>query len=274
MFDLIIVGSGAAGTFAAFAAARTNLRILMLDVGRPAPAGKRLGPDFLTLRQSDPQQSSYFIGAKFESLHNISEAYLSPKLKAPRFRFVTDQADALSPLAAHGFSPVQSLAYGGLANAWGAGTFEYTAEDLAGFPFALTELRAHYQELVSEIGISGTSDDLAYHFGSTEGLQPPHRLDRLSSRLLAGYERRRASFQERGFTIGRPRLALLSQDLRERTACNYDNLAFWEPQIPYLYTPRFTLDRLIRDGRESVKPALMISIMNVRSDCFSYSRTI
>ncbi len=179
-------------------------------------------------------------------------------MKAPLFSFVTEKTDALSPVFSDGFSAVQSLAYGGLANAWGAGTFEFTAEDLAPFPFGLAELRGHYQELVKEIGISGTSDDLASHFGSTEGLQPPHPLDRLSSRLLAGYERRRVSFQEHGFRIGRPRLAVLSRDLGERRACNYDNLTFWEPQVPYLYTPRFTLDRLIRDGRISYQPGRLV----------------
>lgn len=245
MRDVIVVGSGAAGTWAAHQCAAEGLDVLLLDVGHRAAPGEPLRGHLLDLRRSDPRQGEYLVGAGFESLHNVARDYLSPKLKSPRFRFVTAEADSLGPVDTQGFAAVQSFAYGGLANAWGAGAFRYTAEELADFPLPGGSLDPHYDELTRAIGISGDHDDLAEHFGTTEGLQPPLALDRLATRLLAGYARRRSAFREAGFSVGRSRLAVLSRPLESRGPCRYDNLSFWEPRLDYVYVPGHTLDGLI-----------------------------
>ena len=121
--NIIIIGSGVAGTFAAF-----QLRgkgALVLDVGLEAPAGGLSG-NFYDLKEDRSIAAvdlhSELIEACFESLHNIFNSSLSPKLKAPRMRFITEHAAKLSPMRAHNFDAVMSFALGGLANAWGART--------------------------------------------------------------------------------------------------------------------------------------------------------
>src|SRR5687767_1033259 len=99
---VIIVGSGAAGTFAAL-----QLRgrgVLVLDVGY-TPDKSALSGNLYDLRKDPgPHEGDLFdelIGRDFESLHNVFHPYLSPKLKAPLMRFVTRNAEALSPLVTH-----------------------------------------------------------------------------------------------------------------------------------------------------------------------------
>jgi choline dehydrogenase-like flavoprotein len=245
MHDAIVVGSGAAGTWAAHQLAMEGRSVLVLDVGfKPAPQPP-LSEPFVKLRRGSPQGHG-LLGDRFESLANVVGPYQSPKLNAPRFRFVTHRSEELGPIRSTVATMTQSFAYGGLANAWGAGTYRFTGDDLRHFPLPPGALDPYYDVLTRAIGISGTGDDdLAAHFGSAEGLQPPLRLDRLAAYALSGYERRRDRFRAAGFTLGRTRLAVLSERLNDRDACAYDNLAFWEPRVKYVYVPGWTLDALI-----------------------------
>ena len=249
MNDLIIVGSGAAGAWAAHQAASRGLIPLVVDVGLQPAEQPVLTRDLFALRQQDEHQADYLLGTEFESLHNISNSYLSPRLKPPRLRFVTARADELAPLQKEGFDPIQSFALGGLANAWGAGLYRYHEDDLKPFGFGARILDPYYDLLTHAIGISGAEDDLLDHFGSSLGLQKPLRMDSLAERFLCAYQRHRSYFADKGLKVGRPRLAILSEDLNGRKACTYDHLSFWEPNLSYLYTPAMTVRELIREKR-------------------------
>jgi choline dehydrogenase-like flavoprotein len=249
MNDLIIVGSGAAGTWAAWQAVSKGITPLVVDVGLK-PEEKVVPPgSFFELRQWDARQADYLLGPNFESLHNIYRSYLSPRLKPPLFRFVTDQSDELAPTERIGFDPIQSFALGGLANAWGAGVYRYHDEDLGPFHLGRQDLDPYYDILTGEIGISGAADDLLDHFGSPQGLQKPLKMDAMAERFFNGYQRQRSYFIKNGFRTGRPRLAILSEDLKGRKACSYDHLSFWQPNLPYLYTPAMTLSGLIKENK-------------------------
>lgn len=242
MCDVIVVGSGAGGAWAAHQLVAAGRRVLMLDVGF-TPGPRDIGGAFLDIRTGRSQAD--LLGERFETLNNVVGPYQSPKLNAPRFRFVTDESERLAPVRSGPFTTTQSFARGGLANAWGAGAYRFTAEDLKAFPIPVGALERYYDILTEQIGISGQLDDLSDHFGSGAGLQRPLKLDALGTRVLRAYEQRRASFHSAGFTIGRPRLAVLSDALRGRAACTYDNLTFWEPTLDYLYTPGRTVDALM-----------------------------
>jgi choline dehydrogenase-like flavoprotein len=249
MNDLIIIGSGAAGAWAAYQAASRGLVPLVIDVGLKPAEEPPLARDFFTLRQQDVRQAEYLLGPEFESLHNIHKGYLSPRLKPPRLRFVTNRADELAPLTRMGFDPIQSFALGGLANAWGAGVYRYHEKDLKLFSLAPKDLDPYYETITREIGISGTADDLHDHFGSAEGLQQPLKIDSLAETFFRSYQKHRSYFQGNGLKVGRPRLAILSEDLKDRKACSYDHLSFWQPNLSYLYTPAVTVKELIRKNK-------------------------
>lgn len=257
--NVIIVGSGAAGTFAAF-----QLRgrgVLVLDVGHTPQKGALSG-NFYDLRKTVGSNGADLfddlIGEGFESLHNVFHPYLSPKLKAPRMRFVTRDAESFSPISAHNFTAAMSFAAGGLANAWGGGLYRFTARDLAGFPIALEDLEPYYDVITAKVGISGTDDDLSRFFGPAHGLQPPLKIDSNGEAILRRYARRRAVLNQDGLFLGRPRLAVLTREHDGRPPYRYEALEFFQPHNPAVYTPAYTLNELVHRREIGYEPGLLV----------------
>lgn len=240
VWDAIVVGSGAAGAWAAWALRGT--RTLVLDVGHRPPETTLEG-NLYDLRKTRPLLAET-IGARYESLHNLENPELSPKVKSPLLRHVIERPAPAGGVRSDTFQALVSYAQGGLANAWGAQVYRFMKDDLAGFPIREDELSPHYDTLTREIGISGAEDDLARFHGPATGLLPPLELSAIGRRILERYDE---SFREQGVYIGRPRLAVKSP------LCAYENLEFFKPRIPAVYTPAFTLESMI--GRKEIEYA-------------------
>jgi choline dehydrogenase-like flavoprotein len=260
LYNAIIIGSGPAGTFSAYAL--RGCKVLVLDVGYRPPALPQLEENLYALRQQREDMFHELIGEDFESLHNLHQRNISLKLKSPFMSYVARNQERLSPLSSDTFESTMSFALGGLANAWGAGVYRFDDRDLDHFPIAATDLEPYYNELTEHIGISGANDDLAPHFGHDRGLLPPLRMTRLAADLLDRFARKRAWFQQAGITLGRPRLAVLTQPHHGRCPYNYDNLEFFRPYNPAIYNPVYTLDDLVASGQIELQTGwLAISYM-------------
>jgi choline dehydrogenase-like flavoprotein len=258
VFDAIIVGTGPAGVMAA--RALRGKRVLILDVGRqPDPLPRpEPGSDLYEQRRTEPDLFDFLIGQNFESLHNIHSEPVSLKLKSPLMRYIIDDARALAPVHSQNFDATMSFAAGGLANAWGAGVYRFTTRDLDGFPVSKQELEPFYDELTEHMGVSGANDDLAPSFGNDPALQPPIRLSRFASDLHAGYRQKHELFAKLGVSIGRTRLAVLTEPHRGRPPYNYGNFEFFRPHDPSVYNPAYTLRELIDEGRVSYEPQHLV----------------
>lgn len=255
---IIIVGSGAAGTAAALQLARLGLRPLLLDVGiRPHEDGPRAEGNLYEWRKHHDSFELH-IG---DDLHGLNDLLTGEtgiaKLNAPNAAFVTQDAVALSPVDATDFDAIQSFAFGGLANAWGAGLYRFVDTDLEGFPIRAADLAPYADVLTREIGISGADDDLTPFFGDASGLLPPLRLSHNAAQVLARYQRARHRLREQGIFLGRPRVGALSVPYDDRPAVDYSNTEFWQDQ-PYLYTPALTLEKLIASGQLDYRPGLLV----------------
>jgi choline dehydrogenase-like flavoprotein len=262
LYDVIVVGSGAAGTFAAQELRGRN--VLMLDVGNEPeapPAGDDLTDNLYALKKSGADVFASLIGAGFESLHNVDREYLSPKLKAPLLRYVTQDWRRLFDADMEGFDPALSFAKGGLANAWGAGCYRYTDEELrdAGFGIRVADLEPYYERLTEHIGVTGAEDDLAPFFGSAQGCLPPLEMNRLGRELLGAYTQHQRHFNRRGFFMGAPRMGVLSRTHRERAEYDYNGLEFFKPLVPAVFNPAFTLDNMIEAGDLQYESGLLVT---------------
>src|SRR4051812_18204958 len=104
-----------------------GLRPTVIDVG--------LNTSF----RADSNSEKLLIGEVAEDLRPLSlqHASISPILNLPAFQF---SADSETNAKLHASSVVSSQAFGGLGNAWGAGTFRFSERDLAGFPFSKKEI--------------------------------------------------------------------------------------------------------------------------------------
>ena len=258
MHDVIIVGSGPAGTAAALQLAGGN--VLLLDVGfTPPKVADNFCGDLYDLRKKQLDLFPSLVGDNFESLANLfANRKINLKLKSPYMRYIIRDWKKLSRIDSNTFEGVISLAKGGLANAWGAGVFRFTDEDLKEFPVSYAELEPYYDELTAHVGISGTNDDLTPWFQRDEGLLPPIRLCGMAAELMDRYKAVREIFNAEGVFMGLARLAVLTVEHRGRAPYAYEHMEFFRPEIEAIYTPAFTLDELVREGRVDYRPGWLV----------------
>jgi choline dehydrogenase-like flavoprotein len=265
-FDAIVVGSGPAATFAAVGL--RGRRVLMLDVGFDASPTDILHGNLYDLKETHGDLFEPLIGRRFESLHNLHQPFISLKLKSPFMSFIVRDARELTPVAGDRFGGVVSLARGGLANAWGAGVFRYTARDLVGFPIEAVDLAPSFDEVAARIGVSGINgDDLEPYFERDRHLQPPIRLSSIFADLLRRYERSKADFQQARVAVGRSRLAVLTQPMSGRAPYAYDNLDFFRPHDPGIYSPAYTVSELVASGEIEYRGRHLAQRYTDRGDC-------
>ncbi|MCW5807238.1 MAG: hypothetical protein KIT31_33080 [Deltaproteobacteria bacterium] len=256
--DVLVVGSGASAVNAAWPLVAAGLRVRMLDVGVRDERYGNLVPDgpFEEVRRTDPQQHRYLLGDRFEGIgfeHMGAGAQLTP----PR-QWVTRDADRLQPLASASFFPLQSLAEGGLANAWGAGAPAFCAADLAGYPIAHADLAPHYEAVAARIGISGARDDLWPFLGPLDAMQPAVACDGNAGAILRRYARGPDRLHRDGLYLGAPRLAMLSRPLGDRQPTRYWDMDFWSDAGRSVYRPRWTVDDLRRSPRFAFVPRRLV----------------
>ncbi len=230
--DVLIVGSGASAVNAAYPIVEAGLRVRMLDVGHRDHRYAPLVPDrsFPELRHEDKQQHRYFLGEHFEGI-SFDQTGAGAQLTPPR-QHVCRDTRRLTPVDSVDFSPLESLAYGGLAAAWGAGCPPFSDADLAGFPLERWNLQPHYERVAERIGVSGARDELLPFWGDLESLQPACDLDANGETILRRYTGKRRQLNHHRFYLGRPRLAMLSRAHRGREPQRYHDMDFWSDRRP------------------------------------------
>ncbi len=242
-FDVIIVGSGPAGTSAAYPLVKAGLKVLMVDAQADTSPSVLPTRPFLSTRADDAHQWKWMIGENFHALNQLDA--VSPKLKTPTHAHVFEGFSAGNRIETDNFVGIGSLATGGLSNAWGCGVATLGTSDFAGLPIDYAEMQTSYETVARRIGISGRiDDDLSSYFGLDEWSQPPLPLDALHQRLLEQYNRRRPGFPAPGFRLGRSRVAVLSQPLDERKACDLSGNCLWGCHNQALYSASQELRKL------------------------------
>ena len=254
MFDVIIIGSGAAGTFSAYSL--RGLKTLVLDVGHKPPLESIAG-NWYDLKNKE-EHFNKIIGTRFESLNDIEFRKLTPKAKAPLMRYVIKKSQYAPGILSEEFSPTVSYAEGGLANIWGAQVYRFNNQDLKGYPITSEELGPFYDELMKHIGVSGSDDDLAQFLGGTSGMLPAVQPGEIGGEILKRYQQKAGLFHKKGVYIGQPRLAVLTRDYADRQKLNYDNLEFLQSRNPAIYSPAFTLHTLVEKKEVEYLPGYLV----------------
>jgi hypothetical protein len=243
--DFIVVGSGNTGAMAAQTLIEGGATVTMLDVGRTDTKYSALVPDtdFSTLRATDPVQHRYLLGDDFEGIPS-STITKGAQLTPPR-KFVTELVDRYLPLDSDTFHAQESLGYGGLGAAWGAGCCVYSEPELLAAGMDPGRMAQAYNIVASRIGISGEDDDVSpYTATALPGLLPSVELDETASRLYQSYRRRRNKLNGRGIYMGRPSLALLTENRGERKAFAYRDMDYYSDRDQSVYRPWITVDQL------------------------------
>lgn len=258
-FDYCIVGSGAAGTHAAWGL--RGCKVLLLDCGQsPRPW---VNQPLADVRLKNGHVIPETIGENFESLINLTDPYLSPKLKAPFSNYVVSRPDntPANPMAF-----LSSYAEGGLANSWGGGVYRFDDLELKDFPYRAAELKTYYDLLSNLVGIQGVEDDLQEVFGKEPELMEPLPATRLGQYLFDKYRRKRSRLIKKGVRIGYPRLALLTKEHNGRLPYGFFEDDFFAPRLQGLYSPAYTLQSMRNLPNFHYEPGFLVESYHKSSD--------
>ena len=256
---IVVVGSGASAVVAAAHLLDAGRAVLMLDSGDTNDDYANLVPErpFATLRREDPSQHRYLLGRANEGIDLGGTGPLA-QATAPR-RFVFRRALEQLRTSGDPFAAIESLAKGGLAEAWGAGSFPLTAVELMRAGLDPAEMAPHYEAVARQIGVSGADDDLVPWRGALAALQPPLALDHNAAALLGAYECRKPHFARLRMRLGRPLLAVLSEDLGERSANPMLGLDFWSNPGASVFRPSVLLETLMRRPGFEYRPQVLVT---------------
>jgi choline dehydrogenase-like flavoprotein len=246
--DFIVIGSGATGSMAAQTLVDGGARVLMLDAGVVDDRYRRLVPSksFVAIRRTDQDQFRYFLGEDFESAA-YRKLGVGAQLTPPR-RYIVERVDEFLKLRSDAFTPLESLALGGLASGWGLMCAMYSRAELQRASLPVADMLDAYQIVADRIGICGAADDDArpFTYGSLARIQPPLPLDPTAAHVAARYDRHRSALRARGYSLGRPALALLAQAKDGRSPAALHDMEFYSDEGESAWRPRFVIEALRR----------------------------
>lgn len=255
-FDVIIVGSGPAGISAAFPLVQAGLHVMMVDGGKQSTVTLPTN-EYLTSRATDPEQWKWMVGEDFYALRN--RCAVSPKLRAPTNKYVFDEFESVNQVKANNFVTVGSLATGGLSNAWGCGVARLLENDMSKFPFDMSEINKSYEFVSKRIGISGCQDDdLSDYFNVDLWAHKPIQMDKLHDYIYTRYLQRRSRCVSQGFRLGHSRIAVLSEDIAGRDACNISGNCLWGCYRKALYSAADELALLLKNENFKHKSGFVV----------------
>lgn len=254
--DVIVVGSGPSGMQAAQTLVEAGRRVTLLDVGHRSDSPDLPEKPFVEIRRTEPRQRDWFLGTDLAGIPR-TRVGAAPQVMPTR-RHVFRPTPDHEPVVAEGFAALESHALGGLGSAWGAVSFPLLDRELAACGLPVDEMRASYERVARRIGVSGATDDLHPLRGPLDALLPPVPPDHNGSAVLRRYARRRGWFQRAGLNVGRPLLAMLSQDLGARRTNAGLDLDFWANPGGSVYRPDLTLAELLKYPAFRYEPGWLV----------------
>lgn len=241
--DYIVVGSGFCGVIAAKTLIDKGVKVMMLDAGIAEPNTQPIESNFIDFRLTAPEQTTTFLGNNFEVLANLWGK--NPLHLTPNRQFVIAYLQEWLSWLMGDFSPVESLAAGGLGNAWGLGAFVYSNQELQAVGLPVTEMQVAYQWLSKIIAISGGNEANAkYANGYLFEPQKAIPLDFNGDKLWAEASHKRQYLAQKSFAVGRTPLAISTENDLNGEAYKEDDWDFYTTQPSSAYRPIATLHNL------------------------------
>jgi choline dehydrogenase-like flavoprotein len=219
-FDVIVVGSGITGGWAAKELTERGLRVLMLDRGRMIEHGK----DYVGEHQApwdipyrgkplrDLYQEEYSVQSRSYAFDETNRHFwnndkLNPYVETPEKPFLWQRADVVGG---------RSLIWGRQSYRWSEQDFLANKQDGHGvdWPLRYADMAPWYSHVENYIGVSGQAEGLAA-LPDSEFL-PPMELNIVERKAKRDIEKQ---FPERTYTIGRT--AILTEPKDQRGSCHY-----------------------------------------------------
>lgn len=258
--DHIVVGSGCTGAMAAQTLVEEGVKVTMVDVGIADNKYNALIPDkdFLSIRAEEKDQYKYLIG---EDAEGVSWGKIKTgEHLTPSRKHVLKLVNEYLPLISESFKPMESLAYGGLGNAWGLGCCEFSEAEAKSAGLNYNDLSGAYKVISKRIGISGAKDDASkYTIGNSTECQSAINIDNNHNLLLNKYSQKKEQLNRKGFFMGRPALALLTEDQGNRKKYAYRDMDFYSDKDESAYRPWITVNELRKKNNFQYISGLLVT---------------
>lgn len=259
-FDVIVIGSGPAGTSAALPLVKSGKKVLMLDWGNKSDNSVPSQSHYNS-RESDDKQSNWMIGKDLFSLKNNSS--VSPKLRIPTLEYVFRDFEKSFSVDSDNFFYTGSMATGGLSNAWGAGVAALSPADLIKeYGSAYREMLTSYANVSPRLGISGSNaDKLSTYFNVDRWADKGVDLDDLPKYILEEYDNKSESSD---VVLGRARIAVLSKPKDDRKECDSLGNCLWGCKNESIYSAKYEMRSLMKSSNFKVING--VAVTNIKSN--------
>ena len=245
--EYIVVGSGCCGAIAAKTLVDKGINVTLLDTGVVQEEQLTTSQSFIDIRKNDNHQIDFLLGKNFESIGSLQKK--NPVHLTPNRQFTTAKVEDYLVWEDGDFNPIESLAKGGLGNAWGLGSYVYSDNELKQTGLPVAELRSAYQWLSSFIGISGGNDSSSdFANGKLFSPQQAIPLDFNGQRLWNNLQKKQKLLNQKNFTVGRTPLAISTENALNGKKYPASDLDFYETGVTSAFRPINTLQQLQKTG--------------------------
>ena len=262
IYEYIVVGTGLSGAQAVETLLDAGREVLLLDVSyRNESNVKFPDEDFISIRTSRTDQQQLWLGENYEGIpwdKIKTGAQLTPGRK-----YITKGLERWIGLTSDSFFPYETLSYGGLGNAWGAGCYMFSDKEFQKIGIDRQLFLRSYQKVADRVGITRPdADGEAYSLQGLTGLLPSVKPEKSIQNVYDKYQANRQKLNEKGFYASTPSVAITTVDKEDRKAFQYEDMEFWHDNAKSVYRPWIAFDKLLKHSNiSSVFRKLVVSFM-------------
>ena len=262
IYEYIVVGTGLSGAQAVETLLDAGREVLLLDVSYRNESNVRFpDEDFISIRTSRTDQRQLWLGENYEGIpwdKIKTGAQLTPGRK-----YITKGLERWIGLTSDSFFPYETLSYGGLGNAWGAGCYMFSDKEFQKIGIDRQLFLRSYQKVADRVGITRPdADGEAYSLQGLTGLLPSVKPEKSIQNVYDKYQANRQKLNAKGFYASTPSVAITTVDKEDRKAFQYEDMEFWHDNAKSVYRPWIAFDKLLKHPNiSSVFRKLIVSFI-------------
>lgn len=246
IYEYIVVGTGLSGAQAVETLLDAGREVLLLDVGyRNESNVKFPDEDFITIRNTRNDQERLWLGENYEGIP--WDKIKTGAQLTPGRRYLTKGLERWIGLDSASFFPYETLSYGGLGNAWGAGCYMFSDKEFQKIGIDRKLFLASYQKVADRVGLTKPdADGEDYSIKGLTGLLPAVKPEKSIQNIYDKYQSKRTQLNEKGFYASTPCVAITTVDKDDRKAFQYEDMEFWHDNAKSVYRPWIAFDKLLK----------------------------
>jgi hypothetical protein len=246
IYEYIVVGTGLSGAQAVETLLDAGREVLLLDVSY-RDESKVQFPDenFISIRTTRTDQERLWLGDSYEGIP--WEKIKTGAQLTPGRKYLTKGLEKWLGLVSDSFFPYETLSYGGLGNAWGAGCYMFSEKEFDKIGIDRNLFLPSYQKVADRVGLTKPdADGEEYSVKGLTGLLPAVKPEKSIQNVYDKYQAKRKQLNEKGFYASTPCVAITTVDKDDRKAFRYEDMEFWHDNDKSVYRPWIAFDKLLK----------------------------